>query len=383
MTVNAGDRTTGASIAMKLRELFDGFDRLVVAQHVPILDRVEFITADGGSNVRRAIEILGKVHVSCVAHLLQLALHDFSTASPNVAQVLLCARSIVGSFSRSSAARLAVGRLRTMVSTRFDTAYLSLKSLLDRIDKLRTFVPTAAAVREDLEDFLDNVDLAEAILDATSTVAGLSDQLSRRSDASAAYVLPCLGSKLAEIEGKVSRSSGVRRDMLVSFLACYRARVESLFQDSLFLNAYFFSSLSATVLADERFLGSPRSNPDGLFSRFATDHLVGDVNILSTVAGFDFRVVSRSISKEELWRSRGTGFDGVLSWYARECGVLGSTASVYQFSFGPALRYLVALPTEVDVERLFSHAGLLMTNRRTRMKTSTLAALLRVRLHVQ
>lgn len=375
MTVAAGCRTTGEEIAAAVGQLFDEMDRLISSPESPkLLSKVHYITVDGASNMRCAVAQLGKVLVPCAAHIVQLAVRDFCLSSPDIVAVLSCARQIAGSLSRSSLARQEIGRLHTMVRTRFDTAFLCLKGLLKHVDQLRAFEARTPALREAVEEFLSREQECRALLYTVSQIQGISDELSTHGDASIAWVLPTLASCAIKITIASSQESGVVHTQLLNLAAALRARVDNLFDNALHLAAFFLSPISSTDGSHERYLGSRSASA---WTSFVSAYLAGNVERMVPIKGRSVLLPELVGTKTEIWQGRRAANFNVLQWFRDH---LGHHEGTYQFIAGDAQRMLAAFATEVDVERMFSHAGIVLSDRRTNMAAETFRAILRVRM---
>jgi hypothetical protein len=371
--------SSGPAVAQAVVSLFRRLDSHVRGDpgSPSLLDKVQYITTDGGSNMKTAVHALGKQQVSCAAHLIQLALRDFCCSDPDLVALLGSARHIAGSLNRSSAARREVGRLRTMVSTRFDTAFLCLRTLLRKVDQLKQFKPKNPSVQSALQEFLCKKHVGEAALIAMDEIAGLSDDLSRHGDSTIAFVLPALSSAMEIIRNCARNESEMARDYMNRFVDALRARTAGLYSSELHIAAYYFSPLSARASGDVLYLSLARDHPSSRWPWFLETYMHGAIT--SYVKRSSILRLENLGSKESAWSSRPEWpSDTVLPWFKSVGGM--DRSSPYFACVHDAKPILVAMATEVDVERMFSHAGAILSDRRTSMLPATLEAMLLLRM---
>lgn len=106
-------------------------------------DNVHVVLRDNARNMQKAMEECGVKSLGCMAHTLQLAVHDGVLSQRSISDCVAIGRKIVGHFRHS---QLATSRLRGIqqelgtkimmlqqdVATRWNSTFLMMKSLLDQ-----------------------------------------------------------------------------------------------------------------------------------------------------------------------------------------------------------------------------------------------------------
>lgn len=126
---------TGTAIA-------SAFDRMFAQWRIP-KENVHVVLRDNARNMKKAMDDCGVKSLGCMAHTLQLAVHDGVLSQRSIADCVAIGRKIVGHFRHSP---LATSRLRDIqkelgmkpkmlqqdVTTRWNSTFLMMKSLLDQ-----------------------------------------------------------------------------------------------------------------------------------------------------------------------------------------------------------------------------------------------------------
>ena len=112
--------------------------------------RVHAVVRDNARNMTKAMMDSGLASFGCMAHTLQLAIHDGAFSQRSLTDVVAICRKIVGHFkhsplaySRLQAVQVQLGmkpkRLQQDVSTRWNSTFYMMESLLEQKRALATY----------------------------------------------------------------------------------------------------------------------------------------------------------------------------------------------------------------------------------------------------
>jgi len=372
-----GQGATAQRLADLIKQVSSKFDAF---------EKIQYITTDGGANIVAAISLLNKRRVPCVAHLLQLALKDYCRDSEILKKTLPLARSIAGRLRRSSAARAEIGKLRTLCVTRFDSAFHCLKSLLDHRSELMEYSGGTVELLADIRFFLMFADLIEPELNILRPAIGLSDQLSSRIGSPIFDAVPIIGMLIAQVRAMSTKSAS-------NFVAKLEDRMQPvLHAQGIFVKAFMLNPISSDRRTYEAWLPgitNPIEFEEEFFRQYLVDEKRNSDKIVEQHAAVQQRYYLPMEDEDEIapqyssqnhiseWKKRPNPDEmhSTLKWW-RDVGH-------YSWPTAAKLFHQVATvyPTEVDSERLFSVAGLVLTTRRTNLKSDFLEAILKIKVN--
>jgi len=119
------------------------YERLLAMRSSPLMSKLEHIVSDGAANMKKGTQLLNKTVRWCVAHRLQLVLRDVVVHFEPLKLMTFIANKLSKVSHLSHRVSDRIGRLVTSCRTRFNTHYLSLRSILKAEDKIKAFVADA------------------------------------------------------------------------------------------------------------------------------------------------------------------------------------------------------------------------------------------------
>ena len=356
-----------------------------------MLGRVRWITTDGsgrGNNLSVACSLLSKMHVSCIAHIFQSTMRESAERDEVLMRALVLARSVAGKLRKNTMVRHNIARLVGFAPTRFDSMLGCLRSVIKHLGDLLAVKPSLSKeTAKDLE-LLKTIGETKALkfrLAMLNYFFGLSDHLSAtKGESMAVLVVQVIGSLFIRI-GKlqtISANDPETHDLELSrsLLEIMMRRLEPLrAPSSPFSVAVFFGTQPRTA---ERYFR------DKFAAGAARNTLVATVNSTgfeqplaiydresswSAVEHFDDDNLHRTNSVAERWLTMAQG--------SFNLSVLASWRDIFRPAYDQARRYVAIAPAEVSLERLFSRAVLIVSERLTAMKDELINAQLLLKLY--
>ena len=387
--VSFDDSHTGAQIASTLINCLQAWG---------IFDALHVVVRDNGSNFVAGLRDNNIPNIPCLAHTLQLVVHDGCLAQPSVTSLTAKARKLVGYYRRSNLACKALTRIQEQLNcpvhrliqdepTRWNTTYYMLDRLLEQRQAI-----TAANVELDVPVELRSADwmLGEKVVKILKVFEEATREASG-SNATSAIVIPVVNSILRYLESGISEDDmGIRRmkrEMLQSLNSRYsHVETNKFYCLSTILDPRFklrvFSSSTTAALAKQMLISeyeqfqvsqasnatnadtdppaakrSPQSTSQESSSVLWTlcNDIIGEKSDYESSTDSVEYVVDSYIKEQNQSRAS----DPLSYWKERECTwpILASIGR----------RYLSAPPSSVASERLFSSAGQISTAKRNRL----------------
>lgn len=202
--------------------------------------RVHAVVRDNARNMTKAMTDSGLASFGCMAHTLQLAIHDGVFSQRSITDVVAICRKIVGHFkhsplaySRLQAVQIQLGmkpkRLQQDVSTRWNSTFYMMESLLEQKRALATY-----AADYDLPATLSahQWQLIENFLTLLSPFEQLTREVSS-SEASAADVIPSVTALRRLLSKQADTDTGVKTTK-TSLLEAVNKRFDQIEYDPIF-----------------------------------------------------------------------------------------------------------------------------------------------------
>ena len=376
---------TGSCIAEKVSEILQSWG---ISS-----DRIHVILRDNGSNMIKAMKDGDFPNLGCFAHTLQLVVHDGVLAQQAVINLLAICRQIVGHFKHSPLAYsrlheiqenlgLPLHKLKQDVPTRWNSSLHMLQSIIEQKMALAAYSTEHSITQLSSHQ----LDLANKAVAALSPVEEITKAISSDA-ASVSTIIPFIRMLERSLD-KLHDDRGVhsmRQEMLRSLRRRYE-NVESneiltistildpRFKDKCFTAS---STVERSIYALKDKVMEIRSNQapptDTDKEPVSKRHKTGLLQCLSEILEEAGASVDDCGNEVELYLSEPLiefhGGHHVLTWWSTNKVRFPHLAVLAQ-------RYLSAPPTSVPSERLFSIAGDVYDEKRSRLSTDHAEALL-------
>lgn len=402
---------TGSHTASAISEEFEKmFDKWKIDK-----SKVHAVVRDNARNMVKAMSDMGLVSFGCVAHTLQLAIHDAVLCQRSVSDVVASCRKIVGHFKHSPLAYsrlfdlqvqfgIKIKRLQQDVSTRWNSTFYMLKSILEQKHTLATY-----ATEHDLPATLtvQQWTLIENIVTLLSPFEQLTRQLSS-GEASAADVIPSVQALRRLLSREADTDQGVKTTK-TALLDAVNKRFASIESDPMFCISTLLDPRYKDCFFEEDAKARIRVEVAAQLERPGTEGGGGDA-IVSESEETSNHSPSKKTRVEGASSTLHEMFEEILEQKASERPKTKATVQLEGFlaespiprnekalgywkNHHPrfpevaqmARRYLSAPCTSTDSERLFSAASLVLDEKRNRLTCSKAEMLLFVKknIHLQ
>lgn len=386
---------TGSYISQKLIELVNSHN---------IKNKIHMAIRDNAANMNCATRIAEFSALGCVAHSLQLVIHDAIFLQENMVVLIKKCRKIVGHFKRSEQASRYLSKCQETcgvvqhsliqdIETRWNSTFLMLERLIEQKNAINLYsiehggIETLNNAEWELATNIINVlkNFYEATLDVSSD------------DACVSLIIPLIFMLNGKLQSKDNDVNDKNENDNNSILKMKQKLLESLNKRF----AYIKNStllLTATLL-DPRFKTKYLTSDEiEIGKKEITNFLFKEENssISQQVLQDDTSHVyvekslaARNVSKESLWEfhdnsppktkenvlsERETSLQETFEFFLREPR-LQRNANIYAYWHSSpykelqkaANKYLSAPPTSVASEQLFSSAGQIYTDRRNNL----------------
>ncbi|KAJ4939549.1 hypothetical protein JOQ06_028997 [Pogonophryne albipinna] len=263
--------------------------------------RVHVILRDNARNMVKAMDDLEVKSVGCVAHTLQLAVHEGLLSQRSVIEALATARKIVGHFKHSPLAysrlediqkdlKMDVKRLQQDVQVRWNSSLYMLQSILEQKRALSVYaadysLPATLTANQ------------WTLMEKTAEVLAPFEELTRdvsNPTASAADVIPAITALKRVLSREKTTDQGVRT------------------MKSTLLEAVEKPLYSIATLVDPRYKDRFFTKSDNM--RLATDNLILEVAKIERAASEEPEAAEpmRKTPRQEASRSLGSVLDEIL-----------------------------------------------------------------------
>jgi hypothetical protein len=366
------------------------FLEMVEKWHIPI-HCCHTVLHDNAPNIVKAFRDAPVKHATCFAHTIQLVIKDAILSQRYVADILTISRNIVGHFKHSTSAssrlhelqlelNIKIVQLVQDVPTRWNSVFYMLQRLLEQRRAVTLYcAETGAVTNLDPNQWV----IAESLISLLTPFEEITRDISN-ARASISMVIPAV-KDISTILGNVDNSSGVKTTK-AELLQSLNRRLGSLESSTLF---------SIATVLDPRFKlrcftteGSKANAKASLF--VACEQLSKPLQLQSTNSYKEPEAKKQRISDHSPWAS----LDEILSITPHDNQV---TASIIETELSTylaegllprkedpflwwklnqhrlptmasmALVYLASPPTSVPSERVFSTAGDIITDHRSRL----------------
>lgn len=392
--IEYGERHTAVNLHEFLREQFNEW---------MIQNKVAVIVSDNAANILAAVHLGGWRSISCFAHTLNLIVQ---TGIECISETLTRVKRIVEYFHRSTTGlnklkdiqkQMNVPQLKIKqdVSTRWNSTY----DMLDRVIKVKdALIATLALVRNDLSLSTEDWTLIESAVPILKIFYEVTSEISTEKTVSLSKVIVYCRLLSGQINQRLSQAEGERDEKVKNLLRSLQEQLYRRF-DTIESNMLY---AECTIL-DPRFKGrgfrdennyksalsklkqnigamqtpdipdkpapststASSSTSTALSSSIWNDfdqeiaNLVPENTIAAGIVELDKYIQEPIINRSE---------NPLLWWHVRK--------PVYPLLYQYILKRLNIVATSVPCERIFSKAGLTLTNRRRRLKAKKLSQLL-------
>jgi len=354
---------------------------------------------DGGSNFVAGFNRSGVPSVTCLAHSLQRVIHDGVLAQKDVQDLLAAGRKIVGHYKHSNVAFHLLQRIQSQLElkvctlyqdepTRWNSSYYMLKRLVEQ----RKAVSAANAEADASFDLTAaQWKLAEKVIKLLQPFEEATQDISSDSSSIALFI-PIVNSlnKLLQVDEEDHGIMSMKRKMLLSMQSRFaRCETEDLYCLSTLLDPRFknrvFSSQSRMISSKEMLISRCEDylefNQSEIDSSSAPKRPRKDDSVSVLWAQVDEMVKVHDAEPDDNYKVSQKMVNAYLSeanaprhsnpllyWKEKQASwPLLSTL---------ARKYLAPPCTTVPSERLFSTAGNIVTDKRTRLDAEKLEMLL-------
>uniref|UniRef100_A0A1A8MBN7 Zinc finger, BED domain containing 4 n=2 Tax=Nothobranchius pienaari TaxID=704102 RepID=A0A1A8MBN7_9TELE len=366
-------------------------------------ERVHVIVRDNAQNMKRAMEDLAVPSLGCVAHTLQLVVHEGLLSQRSVTDTMANARKITGHFKHSPLAysrlediqislKMTVKRLQQDVHVRWNSSLYMLQSILEQKPALSIYTADhnlPATLTSSQWTLMENT--AEVLV----PLEELTREVSKET-ATAADVIPAISALRRVLSREQTTDQGVRT-MKRTLLEAVETRFAEVEKEPLY---------SIATLVDPRYKDRYFTKSDHL--RFAKDSLIQEVMKME-----ENRVASKEpeaaepVSKaprQGAGSSLGSILDEILEERQPEAQSVSTTSADVQVRIylseqtiprksnpldywkthatqfpslaAVATKFLCAPCTSVDSERLFSAVSNILDENRNRLSPDKLEMLI-------
>ncbi|XP_057694491.1 zinc finger BED domain-containing protein 4-like [Corythoichthys intestinalis] len=367
--------------------------------------RVHVIVRDNARNLKKAMDDMEMKSVGCLAHTLQLAVHDGLLSQRSVVDTLATARKIIGHFKHSPLAysrlediqrelKMDVKRLQQDVQVRWNSSLYMLQSILEQKRALLVYsgsynLPATLTTTQ------------WTLMEKTAEVLVPSEELTKdvsMATASAADVIPAITALRCLLSKDKTTDQGVKT-MKSTLLDAVETRFAGIEEEPLY---------SIATLVDPRYKDRYFTHSDNLC--IAKDKLIQEVTKIeeraATVSEESAAAVAGPSSKKKCQEgssSLGSILDEILEENPLEGRCVSTSAEVQVQTylmeqpcnrksnplqywkqnasrFPPladvAAKFLCAPSTSVDSERLFSAVSNILDEKRNRLSADRVEMLI-------
>ncbi|XP_072375206.1 E3 SUMO-protein ligase ZBED1-like [Diabrotica undecimpunctata] len=392
------ERHTSINLARALQTIIEEWS---------LTNKVSLIVSDNAANIKKAIEDLGMKHLGCFAHSLNLIVQDaLKLVEPTITKV----KSIVTHFKKSSAANAKLmqyqknlgtscpKKILQDVSTRWNSTFVMLQRFVELEESIRS---TIALLNISLPIItLEEWDLIKNLVDILRPFETVTSSVSGEKYISASLVIVFTACLLNVMEEMIT-SGELKSDLSNQVIAKLKNGLQTRFT-----NIEFNVTLAANTFLDPRFKLLPFQ------SAVAADQIKKKVTNMAADLVVQIRAPPQpemekekepttgsesTRSKYSLWSSLdnkiskkqpiGTGISKAIIEVQRyieddilnkdEDSLLWWKNNRHNYpTLSSLVRNKFALATSVPCERLFSKAGQILNERRTRLSAQKVEKLL-------
>ena len=381
----------GQYLASKLREAITTWE---------IADKIHVGIRDNAANMKLAMKLAGVTDIGCMAHTLQLVLHDALLTQTSVEIVVKKARKIVGHFKHSEqACRHLLEHQQTVkspehsllqdVETRWNSTYLMLERLLEQRNAINLYSVQRGGI-----DSLSVSEwaLSERVVKILKPFYAATLEISS-DDASISILIPMVSNLINTLK-TTAADQGLKQ-----MKAALRDSICRRFSDMKSSEPAIAATLLDPRFKDTYFDASERSAAKKVVLDFLREAHEADsrsyTNEPASAIGAEPVILSDEQTQDDLWAVHDSQPDSLdisvvanqnkiavvplyerqLDSYLSEPRLSRTTTDIYAYwhcSQYPLLeaaarKYLSAPPTSVASEQLFSAAGQLYADRRSNL----------------
>jgi hypothetical protein len=359
-----------------------------------IIDKITAVVTDRGSNMVKAVKDMGVVHVPCFAHTLNLVVTQ-SLSSIEAAAVLKSKVSaLVRQYKKSSIVKneieqcqaqlqMAVKTLLQACPTRWNSEYEMYRRVLELKDALGLFFSRGqyayALTHQDWDELQDVVGILRPFYQATVEISGEKFVTFSKSIPLCKSIGRVLANMAEDLENRLPREECLSKQLVAILREKMAGRFGSLENEKVLalatlLDPRFKTAAFTATDRAERAMQWAREELSAQLPRRSRTAMSVQQNVSDCLwGGFDNEVQQRNgtdtvasdVGHEQLGRyiaarniDRNTS---AIEWWNVEGK--GSFPDLFQL----AQKYLVIPATSVPSERVFSAAGGIITERRTRL----------------
>ena len=357
---------------------------------------------DGGSNFVAGFNSCGVPSITCLAHSLQCVIHDGVLAQRDVQDLLAAGRRIVGHYKHSNVAFHLLQRIQAQLElkvcalyqdepTRWNSSYYMLKRLVEQ-RKAISAANAEAGASFDLS--AAQWKLAEKVIKLLQPFEEATEDISSNSSSIALFI-PIVNSlnKLLQVDEEDHGIMAMKRKMLLSMQSRFAScETEDLYCLSTFLDPRFkdrvFSSQSRMVSSKEMLISTcenylesnqSEANPSSLDSAAKRRRQDDSASVLWAQVDEMVKVhdaepdndytISQKMVNAYLSEANAPRHSNPLVYWNEKQASWPLLATL-------ARKYLAPPCTTVPSERLFSTAGNIVTDKRTKLDAEKVEMLL-------